>query len=40
MQRRLWIIVGAGVLLLLAAALLSAFQGWGGRMLSTLLAAN
>jgi len=40
MQRRLWIIVGAGVLLLLAAALLSAFQGWGGRMLSTLLAAG
>jgi ABC-type uncharacterized transport system involved in gliding motility auxiliary subunit len=40
MQRRFWIIVGAGVLLLIVAALLSAFQGWGGRLSSILLAAG
>lgn len=40
MQRRFWIIVGAGVVLLLAAVLLSAFQGWGGPLGSALVAAG
>jgi ABC-type uncharacterized transport system involved in gliding motility auxiliary subunit len=40
MRGRFWIIVGAGVLLLIVAALLSAFQGWGGRLLTLLLAAG
>jgi len=39
-QRRFWIIVGAGLALLLAAALLSAFQGWGGRASTALLLAG
>ncbi len=40
MRGRFWIIIGAGVLLLLAAALLSAFQGWGGRASTLLLGAG
>lgn len=40
MQRRFWIIVGAGLVLLLVAALLSAFQGWGGRASTALLLAG
>jgi ABC-type uncharacterized transport system involved in gliding motility auxiliary subunit len=39
-QRRFWIIIGAGVALLLAAALLSAFQGWGGGAPTILLATG
>jgi ABC-type uncharacterized transport system involved in gliding motility auxiliary subunit len=39
-KRRAWIIVGAGVALLLAAALLSAFQGWASRWPTLLLAAG
>lgn len=38
MKKRAWIIVGAGVALLLAAALLSAFQGWAGTATTALLA--
>jgi ABC-type uncharacterized transport system involved in gliding motility auxiliary subunit len=40
MRGRFWIIIGAGVLLLLGAALLSAFQGWGGRASTLLLGAG
>jgi ABC-type uncharacterized transport system involved in gliding motility auxiliary subunit len=40
MRGRFWIIVGAGVLLLVAALLLSAFQGWGGRLSTLLLTAG
>jgi len=37
-KQRAWIIVGAGVALLLAAALLSLFQGWAGTAPTVLLA--
>jgi ABC-type uncharacterized transport system involved in gliding motility auxiliary subunit len=40
MQRRFWIIVGAGVLLLVVAALLSAFQGWGDALSTALVAGG
>ena len=40
MRGRFWIIIGAGVLLLVASALLSAFQGWGGRASTLLLGAG
>ncbi len=40
MKQRFWIIVGAGVLLLVLAVFLSAFQGWGGALSTVLLAAG
>jgi ABC-type uncharacterized transport system involved in gliding motility auxiliary subunit len=40
MRQRFWIIVAAGIVLLLAAVLLSAFQGAGGRLPALLLATG
>ena len=37
MQRRIWIIVAAGVVLLVAAALLYTSRGWAGRLPTALL---